>query len=355
MSCSVTFTLTQDITSPLNLYYQLTNFYQNHRRYVVIIRRLGSKKKMKYYELTHNINTYHSYVKSRSDDQCGGKYVAPLSTALQTSCDPDASWLANVTAPNGTNKLAYYPCGLIATSFFNDRIDLAGGPTGSSVDETNIAWPVDLQYKFLNPNPQATNKWNEFLYLWQTYDQMSCYHNVTGVRGSCYTWNDLIPGTFGKGCAKCPEFYTPKSEGGIPPPGGWQAFDPHATTIPQTAPFGVRDEHFVVWMRTAGLPTFRKLYGVVKPASGTTFKKGDTLTFNIVPNFEVGSFGGTKSLVLSTATPIGGKSDVMAIAYLVVGSLCAALGIAFLIKHIVAPRKLGDTSNIVWRQGAKTA
>jgi hypothetical protein len=150
MACNVTFTLTQDITTPLNLYYQLTNFYQNHRR----------------------------YVKSRSDDQCGGKYVAPMSTALQTSCDPDASWLANVTAPNGTNKLAYYPCGLIATSFFNDRIDLRTGPAGSFVDETNIAWPVDLQYKFLNPNSQSINKWNEFLYLWQTYDQMSEFYVV---------------------------------------------------------------------------------------------------------------------------------------------------------------------------------
>ena len=26
----------------------------------------------------------------------------------------------------------------------------------------------------------------------------------------------------------------------------------------------VEDQHFIVWMRTAGLPTFQKLFGVIK-------------------------------------------------------------------------------------------
>jgi len=70
------------------------------------------------------------------------------------------------------------------------------------------------------------------------------------------------------------------------------------------------------------------------------------ITFDVVPNFEVQSYGGTKALVISTTTPIGGKSDVLGVAYIVVGSICWGLAIAFGAKHIISPRKLGDTKYI---------
>ena len=39
---------------------------------------------------------------------------------------------------------------------------------------------------------------------------------------------------------------------------------------------GVLNEHFIVWMRTAGLPRFRKLYGKIEEQI-----EPQTLTFNI--------------------------------------------------------------------------
>jgi len=54
----------------------------------------------------------------------------------------------------------------------------------------------------------------------------------------------------------------------------------------------VEDEHFIVWMRTAALPNFRKLYAKIN----TDIPAGSTVAIDIDPNFEVNSFGGKKFL-----------------------------------------------------------
>ncbi|KAH9258977.1 hypothetical protein BASA81_002597 [Batrachochytrium salamandrivorans] len=321
MNCYLTFNFTQDIpeSTPVEVFYQLTNFFQNHRR----------------------------YVKSRNDLQVGGGFV-PDAT-LSTSCDPQASYVSNTTG------LIYAPCGLIATSHFNDAF-FVQSPSTVSMNEKNIAWPTDLSLKFKNPTNKASspvterplNNWSKYQYLWQTYDQMSCYNSITGMLAGCQTWAQVTGDAqvYGKGCAQCNVGDVPRYEGGVPPPGFPAPFDASINALGNaTSPFGFRDEHFVVWMRTAGLSKFRKLYGTLIPPPGG-FKAGDQVTFEVVPNFEVESFSGTKALVLATMTPTGGKSDVLGIAYLVVGSLCVLIALLFLVKQIVAPRKLGDPSYI---------
>lgn len=119
---------------------------------------------------------------------------------------------------------------------------------------------------------------------------------------------------------------------------------------PATAP-GVRlipdfeDEDFIVWMRTAGLPDFRKLYRIID----TDLPAGQ-YTILVNSRFPVASFSGKKHIVLSTTTWIGGRNPFLGYAYIVVGAICFVLGIVFGIKHKVAPRKLGDTKYLEWNK-----
>lgn len=115
--CTVDFVIPEKIGPPVFFYYRLTNFYQNHRR----------------------------YVKSLDTDQLKGKAIS-ADTIKSGSCDP-------LRLDNVTGK-PYYPCGLIANSLFNDTFS---SPKGLNVKGTGngtrtypmtnkgIAWGSDKE------------------------------------------------------------------------------------------------------------------------------------------------------------------------------------------------------------------
>ncbi|XP_078436916.1 putative ALA-interacting subunit 2 isoform X2 [Wolffia australiana] len=92
--------------APISIYYQLDNFYQNHRR----------------------------YVKSRSDSQL----QRGLKQQDTGQCQPLDS----------SNGLPIVPCGLIAWSLFNDTFDFFRGGVPLAVNRKNIAWSSDRDRKF---------------------------------------------------------------------------------------------------------------------------------------------------------------------------------------------------------------
>lgn len=83
LQCVVKFDVPADMPHTVLLYYKLTNFYQNHRR----------------------------YVKSLDSDQLRGKNVK-MSDLDKGDCKP----LATIDGK------AIYPCGLIANSWFNGMV-----------------------------------------------------------------------------------------------------------------------------------------------------------------------------------------------------------------------------------------
>ncbi|XP_076341079.1 cell cycle control protein 50A isoform X2 [Tachypleus tridentatus] len=98
---------------------------------------------------------------------------------------------------------------------------------------------------------------------------------------------------------------------------------------------GYQNEDLIVWMRTAALPTFRKLYRRVDhEAKGfkNHLPKG-LYNLTVKYAYPVTSFKGTKRFILSTTTWLGGKNPFLGIAYIVVGSICLILSLVFLVIH----------------------
>merc|ERR1719330_1256909 len=140
--------------------------------------------------------------------------------------------------------------------------------------EDGIAWQSDLDFKFAQPDGFKAE--------------------------ACDSCSDCLCESPEWGC-KNDEPYQDKN--GV----CWKYYYPnddvtqylHETYPNVTNPIeGVTNEHFVVWMRNAAYPTFRKLYGYIdRPISA-----GTKLVFNVNMNWEVRSFKGSKSLVVTTTS-----------------------------------------------------
>ncbi|KAL9106338.1 MAG: hypothetical protein Q9227_008607 [Pyrenula ochraceoflavens] len=169
--CSITFSIPNSLDPPVLLYYRLTNFYQNHRR----------------------------YVKSISTDQMKGSAESNSSIGGST-CDP---------LKLNENGFAYYPCGLIANSLFNDTFRM----------------PV-----FIDQNDVKKNR---------TYPMSN--------KGIAWSSDK--------------ELYkkTKYTLGQVAPPPNWHTRYPNGYTEDNPIPDLSEYEEFHVWMRTAALPSFTKL------------------------------------------------------------------------------------------------
>ena len=200
-SCKVFKQITTNIAQPVFIYYELVNFYQNHRL----------------------------FVKSKSYTQLRGD--SPSSTELgycgnaRYNSDFVGYYSGKSLNPGDTAR----PCGLIARSVFNDTIALKG----YSLEVKNIVDSVDREmYQDIDPSTE-----------WRTVD-----------------------------------------------------------------------EHLIVWMKIAPMPTFRKLYGILRQ----DLTRG-VLEIDIANNYDVSHWDGEKSVIISTNGKFGGKNVVLGVVLFAAG------------------------------------
>lgn len=238
-----------------------------------------------YYGLENYYQNHRRYMRSRNDKQLLGNLESV------DDCAPYAK----------VGDLPVAPCGAIANSMFNDTFKLFDQQQRQiqwSYDE--LIWPIDRK-KFRNP---------------------LCAGQI-----ECPTQADL-----------CNVF----SEAASPP--NWVRRPCLLDTAVNNS--GFQNADFIIWMRTAAFPDFRKPYRKLNdPNYANGLPRGNYM-LKIENFYNVSSFSGRKAFIISTTSWLGGKNAFLGMAYIAVGLICAIIGIAFIFVHIRYGHSLPEMAGI---------
>ena len=237
---------------------------------------------------------------------------------------------------NKLGDIRLNPCGLIANTFFNDVISLSEGAPSSDggkdliMLEEGIAWESDILYLFAQPYGFKSELCPD-----QPAQGFLCENDTTCCDGD--EWSCETPARSMKDNQCYAYFYPDEST-------TQYLYETYPQIISPVD--GVMNEHFIVWMRLAALPTFRKLYAWINQP----IANGTILTFNIENNWEVGNFQGRKSLVMTTTNIFGGKNNWMGLYFYATGFFCLGAAVFFALKQMIRPRHLADKRYLQFKQ-----
>lgn len=244
---------------PIYVYYQLENFYQNHR----------------------------IYVHSRSPKQLSGEFTYHQEQETgETAQRFPGCYPAECEEGTGIDTVpcqVMYPCGLVAQSNFSDVITMVDSKGGVvPFQDNDLAWPSDKEL----------------------------FHKPGGDQP-----------VFNKGPFK----------GNL---------------------IDVTQDRFKIWMRVAGMPKFRKLYGRID-----SLPKGD-YSLKIANHFNTVEFKGRKYVIFATMGWLGGRNTFLSFSFLSGGTICLLIAVFFFLKDQQQKRIPGDLRLIpdydVWKVDGKS-
>ena len=232
-----------------------------------------------YYHLSNVYQNYNVYFESRDGFQLMGQVndaedaACPVMTERnigRTSSDCDV----------GVDEACEYlsPCGLIASSFFNDTFEVVR--TSSSCDCATA--PYNEQYS-------------------SRFDCSSCSRSeATSISTRNLGWT--TDRDFFKNVNELNESNTK------------YLYERFPESI--SSDLEVRDPRFMNWMRPAAMPEFHKLYGQIEH----DLEPNTEITFRITSRYPVTNFKGTKSIILMSRE--GTKGHNLPIVFFVIGPYC---------------------------------
>ncbi|UMM30693.1 hypothetical protein L5515_012469 [Caenorhabditis briggsae] len=234
-----------------------------------------------YYGLNKFYQNNRLYFNSRNDQQLRGK-INEID-----GCDP----LQYVEDKNGT-KIPIAPCGYVANSMFNDTFQLFY-MNGTTNGTTRVPWTTrgvlgatEMKRKFRNP-----------------------------VRAQNQTLCDVFQGTI-----QPPDWRQPICQLGV------------NSTDPDVG-LGFENIDFMVWMKVAALPNFRKLYRILN-RQVDMFSNGlpkGTYQLVINYNYPVYMYDGDKSFIITSENWVGPRNLFLPVIYLVVGTFLLLVTILFIL------------------------
>ena len=252
-----------------------------------------------YYKLVNFYQNHRRYVTSQSIYQLHGD-----SSPDSSDCTPQPPW--RYYYGSGGLEQTIYPCGAISGSYFNDTF---------SATVTPVATPgtvVTLGKYGGDPNSASWEKSG----IAYSADLTDLYVNNT------YILNDIA--------AK----------------GNNSQYTRISTSFGNVLPYP-QDEDFAVWQRVAALPRFKKQYRIIRCVPSATnptcndrsgkLYAGDVLSVTVDNQYDVSFYGGSKYVVVSTVSWLGGKNNFLGAAWITVGGLCFLMAFVFAVATLLRP------------------
>ncbi len=139
--CTINLSTNETIPSPVYFYYELDNFYMNHRDFV---------KSRSFPQLRGDV-----HVDSKNNSRCeGARYMSEI---FDNDTLRYKTWVGkNLSGDDFAN-----PCGLIAKSYFNDTDFNLKNSKGDliTINETDIANDYDKKYMFKRHDDSKNLQW----------------------------------------------------------------------------------------------------------------------------------------------------------------------------------------------------